>query len=303
MTHAFLLRGSATALAVAVLFGCASKPVEPPMVMTSSTSSSTATSTTTTVNPLSRAQVAAIVASPDRSPADRTNDQRRHPEELLMFIGAKPGWTALDVSTGGGYTTELLARAIGPTGMVWAQSQPRGPAPAARPAAPEGGAPAPVGTPAPPRTPADVLAARSQAMQAAGVSAAPIAYAALKFDNPVPPEVADAKLDLVTLMFNYHDFGFLGVDRAQANAAIYKALKPGGFYVIADHAGRPGTGIGESGTLHRIEESFLRAEVEAAGFRLVSEGDFLRNPNDPRTQNAPPPPQPKDEFVLKFVKP
>jgi len=303
MTNALPIRGTAVALAAAVLCGCASRPAEPPMVMTSATSTSTATATTTTVDPLSRAQIAAIVASPDRSAADRASDPRRHPEELLMFIGARPGWTALDVSTGGGYTTELLARAIGPTGIVWAQSQPRDTATVPRPAAAEGGVAAPAGTPAPVRSTADMLAARGASMKAAGVSAAPIAYAALKFDNPVPPEVADGQLDLVTLMLNYHDFGFLGVDRAQANAAIYKALKPGGLYVIADNAGRPGTGIRESGTLHRIEQAFLRAEVEAAGFRLVSEGDFLRNPNDPRTQNTLSPPQAKDEFVLKFVKP
>jgi predicted methyltransferase len=104
-------------------------------------------------------------------------------------------------------------------------------------------------------------------------------------------------------MFNYHDLGWMGVDRAQMNAAIFRALKPGGYYVIADHAGRPGTGISESGTLHRIEESFLRAEVEAAGFKLAEEGNFLRNPNDPRDKNTPDPAQPKDEFVLKFIKP
>ena len=104
-------------------------------------------------------------------------------------------------------------------------------------------------------------------------------------------------------MFNYHDLGHLGVDRAPMNAAVFRALKPGGLYVIADHAGRPGTGISESGTLHRVEEAFVRREVEAAGFRLVASGDFLRNPQDPRDRNVPEPPQPKDEFVLKFVKP
>ena len=87
------------------------------------------------------------------------------------------------------------------------------------------------------------------------------------------------------------------------NRAVFRALKPGGLYVIADHAGRPGTGISESGTLHRIEEAFLRQEIEASGFRLLAEGDFLRNPNDPRDKNTPDPPQPKDEFVLKFAKP
>ena len=140
-------------------------------------------------------------------------------------------------------------------------------------------------------------------LKAAGIAAAPIVAVVRPFEDPVPAELADGKLDLVTLMFNYHDLGFLGVDRAAMNKAVFKALKPGGIYVIADHSGRPGTGISESGTLHRIEEAFLRKEVEAAGFKLVAEGNFLRNPNDPRDKNTPDPPQPKDEFVLKFVKP
>jgi predicted methyltransferase len=76
-----------------------------------------------------------------------------------------------------------------------------------------------------------------------------------------------------------------------------------GVYVIADQAGRPGTGISESGTLHRIEEALLRSEVEAARLELAAEANFLCNPADPRDQNTPNPPQPKDEFVLKFVKP
>ena len=80
------------------------------------------------------------------------------------------------------------------------------------------------------------------------------------------------------------------------------ASGPGGLYIIADHSGPPGTGISESGTLHRIEEAFLRQEVEAAGFKLLEKGNFLRNPNDPRDKNIPDRPQPKDEFVLKFVK-
>lgn len=260
---------------------------------------------------LANDRVAQIVASTDRSAADRTNDIRRHPAELLAFIGIRPGWTALDVSTGGGYTAELLARAIGPSGTVYAQSQPRDPNKAAvTPAAPEGGG-SPVATaaaassasPRPQRYTADVLADREKNMQFAGVAAAKIVYVGQRFENPVPPLVADGKLDLVTLMFNYHDFGFLGVDRSALNLAVFRALKPGGIYVIADHAGRPGTGISESGTLHRIEQSFLRSEVEAAGFKLISEGSFLRNPNDPRDRNTPEPPQPKDEFVLKFVKP
>ena len=140
-------------------------------------------------------------------------------------------------------------------------------------------------------------------MKAAGTAAAVIVPVSRPFADPFPPEIADAKLDLVTLMFNYHDLGHMGVDRAAMNAATFKALKTGGIYVIADHAGRPGTGISEAGTLHRIEEEFLRREVESAGFKRLAAADFLRNPNDPRDKNTPDPPQPKDEIVLKFVKP
>jgi predicted methyltransferase len=134
-------------------------------------------------------------------------------------------------------------------------------------------------------------------------AAARIVSVVQPFDNPVPVDVGTGSLDLVTLMFNYHDFGALGVDRARLNAAVFAALKPGGVYVVADHAGRDGTGISESGTLHRVEEALVRREVEAAGFRLAAAGEFLRNPADPRDREEPDPPQPKDEFVLKFVKP
>ncbi|MBS0644227.1 MAG: hypothetical protein U1E70_25765 [Acetobacteraceae bacterium] len=256
---------------------------------------------------LSSAQVGQIVASPDRSAADRTNDLRRKPELLLPFIDPRPGMTVLDVSAAGGYTSELLARAVGPSGRVYGQSQPRGAAAAPPPAQAEGNshptiapAPAPAGAPRPSPV---ALVDRDSKLRAGGIAAAPLIPIARPFADPLPPELASDRFDLVTLMFNYHDLGHMGVDRAAMNAAVFKALKPGGFYVIADHSGRPGTGISEAGTLHRIEESFLRQEVEAAGFKLVAEGSFLRNPNDPRDKNTPDPPQPKDEFVLKFVKP
>ena len=252
-----------------------------------------------------------ILAGADRTPADRTNDLRRKPDAMLAFIGLRPGWVALDVSAGGGYTSELLARAIGPTGLVYAQSQPRNPSqPPPAPAAPEGAShpsaaaaapPPPVS--AAPRTSAVALAERQARLQAAGVAAAPLVVVQQRFDDPVPAALATGGLDLVTLMFNYHDLGFLGVDRMAMNRALFRALKPGGLYVVADHAGRPGTGISESGTLHRIEEAFLRQEVEAAGFKWVAAGNFLRNPNDPRDKNTPLPAMPKDEFVLKFVRP
>ncbi|MBS0522677.1 MAG: class I SAM-dependent methyltransferase [Proteobacteria bacterium] len=264
---------------------------------------------TASAETLTPAQIKAIVASPDRTAADLTNDKRRHPEDILAFLAITPGITALDLSAGGGYTTELLARSIGPTGKVYGQSRPRPTAPPPRPANSEGNsnptvmpaaAPPPAG---PPRPSPEALADRSSRLTANNIAAAPIIAVVRPFEDPVPAELADGKLDLVTLMFNYHDLGFLQVDRAAMNKAVFKALKPGGFFVIGDHSGRPGTGISESGTLHRIEESFLRKEVEAAGFRLAAEGDFLRNPDDPRDKNTPDPPMPKDEFFLKFVKP
>ncbi len=230
---------------------------------------------------------------------------------MLAFIGLRPGLIALDLSAGGGYTTELLARSIGPTGKVYGQSRPRPATPAPTSGRPRRQRQSPrraqrrrsrqlAGAPRPPRWRSPIARASSRPRN---IAAAPIVAVVQQFEDPVPAELADSKLDLVTLMFNYHDLGFLNVDRAAMNKAVFKALKPGGFYVLADHSGRAGTGISRSGTLHRIEEAFLRKEVEAAGFKLVAEGNFLRNPNDPRDKNTPDPPMPKDEFVLKFAKP
>ena len=237
---------------------------------------------------LTAAQIASVVNSPDRTPADRENDKRRQPQQILDFIGVRPGMVALDVVAGGGYTTELLARAIGPAGQVFAQAQPRDP-----------NRPVPAGA----RAPGAGVLDREARLTSAKVPAAPVALVLQRLVDPVPPALADSRLDVVTLMFNYHDLGALGEGRGQMNRAIFKALKPGGLYIVADHSGRPGTGISESTTLHRIEESFLRSEVEAAGFRLLAAGDFLRNPADPRDKETPDPAMPKDEFILKFVKP
>ena len=237
---------------------------------------------------LNEAQIVAIINSPDRTAADRDNDKRRKPEQVLAFIGLRPGMVALDVVAGGGYTTELLARGIGPTGKVYGQAQPRDPS-----------RPVPPGA----RPPGAGLLDRAARLSAANAPAAPINLALQRLVDPAPPELAQGQLDVVTLMFNYHDLGALGEGRGQMNRAIFAALKPGGIYIVADHSGRPGTGISESNTLHRIEEAFLRSEVEAAGFKLEASGSFLRNPADPRDKETPEPAMPKDEFILKFVKP
>lgn len=225
---------------------------------------------------VSQSTVDAILAAPDRSEADRVNDQRRKPNALLAFMDVRPGMRVLDISAGGGYTSELLARSVGPSGRVWSQisAQQRG---------------GPIGQ------------RHADRMKTAAMAAATAVVRA--FDDPVPPEVRPGTLDRVTFMFNYHDMALIPVDRDKLNRMVFAALKPGGTYIVADHSGRPGTGISEAGTLHRIEEAFLRKEVEAAGFRLLEEGQFLRNPGDPRTEPTARPKQPNDEFVLKFVRP
>jgi predicted methyltransferase len=224
--------------------------------------------------PLAPERIAAIVASPERTAADRENDVRRKPADMLAFIGVRPGMAALDISAGRGYTTELIARAVGPAGKAIAQA----PMPAN-------------GNPDPP--PAFVERQKNPQL-------AHLQFVRRPFDDPVPTDV-QGRLDLVTVMFNYHDLGNPRVSREKMNRAVFDGLKPGGMYVIADHAGRAGTGISEWSTVHRVEEAFVVREVEAAGFRLAARGEFLRNPQDPRDQESPP--YPKDEFVLKFVKP
>ena len=76
----------------------------------------------------------------------------------------------------------------------------------------------------------------------------------------------------------------MAVDRAAMNKKLFAALKPGGFLIVADHSAKPGAGTSVGKTLHRIEESALKGEVEAAGFKLAAEGDFLRHPEDPREE-------------------
>ena len=162
---------------------------------------------------LSFEQIAQIVNSTDRTAADRTNDVRRKPKQMLGFIVIHPGIVAVDLSAGGGYTTELLARAIGPSGKVYGQSRPRDPSQISTPSvAPEGNS-NPVTTPsaasaAPasaPRLSPVALAERENNLRAHGVQAAPIVALSQPFEDPFPSELAVERIDLVTLMFNYHD--------------------------------------------------------------------------------------------------
>jgi predicted methyltransferase len=211
---------------------------------------------------------ARIVADPIRTEQDRKMDASRRPAEFLPFTQAKPGMMALDVSAGAGYTSQLIALAVAPDGKLWAQSPRPGPALQKR------------------------LADHPQPN---------FIVVERPFEDPVPPDAPP--LDLITIVNNYHDISYLPVDRAKMNARLYAALKPGGHLVVVDHAGRAGTGITEGKTLHRIDEAVVKAELVQAGFVLEAEGQFLRNPNDPRTESSNDPKEPTDKFALRFVKP
>ena len=218
--------------------------------------------------PVCAQDYAAIVAQPDRTDADRQTDKRRDPVNLLTFTGAKTGWTVLDMGAGAGYSTELMARSVGPTGKVYGQN--------------------------------DADSEKLRARMTTPVMRNVVALVRPS-DDPVPADLHD--LDLITFYFAYHDTTYMQIDRAKMDKAMFAALKPGGILVIADHSARPEDGATVGKTYHRIAEQTLRAEVEAAGFEFVADAAFLRHPDDTRTAIVFRNPTPVDEFVLKFRKP
>jgi predicted methyltransferase len=223
--------------------------------------------------------IRAIVDAPDRSADDRALDGGRHPGEMLAFFGVAPGMKVAELGVGGGYTAELLARAVGPSGVVYAQNS---------------------------KFILDRFAEKPWTERLAKPILKNVVRADREFEDPLPPEAQN--LDMVFIVLFYHDTVWFKTDRSKMNAAIFKALRPGGTYAIIDHSGRPGTGMTETETLHRIEEKALREEVEKAGFRLAGEAAFLRNPADARDWSDSPRVAAErrgtsDRFVLKFVKP
>jgi predicted methyltransferase len=224
-------------------------------------------------------EVRAVVDAPDRDEADKKLDAGRHPAELLAFAGVKPGMRVAEIVAAGGYTTELLARAVGPTGKVFGQNT---------------------------AVILEKFAEKPWAARLAKPVNANVAKVTRDLEDPLPPEATN--LDVVLDVLFYHDTFWLKVDRAKMNAAIFKALKPGGAYVIVDHTAKKGAGASDVQTLHRIEESTVREEIERAGFKLAASADFLRNPNDARDWSASPGAAAEkrgtsDRFVLRFVKP
>lgn len=207
-------------------------------------------------------------------PADEVaRDPLRHPAEILAFAEVKPGQKIADIRPGAGYFTRLFARVVGEGGHVYAF--------------------------VPNRT-AERENPRADALVAAysNVSRVNGDLDAMSFDQP---------LDVVFMSQEYHDFHIprFGVDVTKMNADIFKALKPGGLFVVIDHQAASGAGNTVVETLHRIEGAQLRREVEAAGFVFDGETPAVANPADNHTLNVFDEAirGKTDQFVYRFRKP
>ena len=221
-------------------------------------------------------EVTDAINAPDRPAADKALDAGRRPGQIMAFYGIKPGMKIADVFAGGGYMTELYARIVGPSGKVYSQNGP---------------------FPEKFKKIEDAWDARLKEPALSNV-----VKVSKPFDAPdllpVPPD----SLDAVIIHLNYHDMVGLKVNRENVNAAVFKALKPGGIYGIVDHSAKPGTGDTQTTTLHRIDEDFLIKDVEKAGFKLSGASSALRHPEDDRTWYVFKHRGETDRFMLKFVK-
>ncbi len=226
-----------------------------------------------------RTRAEAIVAEPDRGAEDRALDEGRKPAEVLTFFGIGVGMRVAEISAGGGYTAELLARAVGETGRVYAQNA---------------------------KFVLERFAEKPWSERLTRPVMAPVFRVDREFSDPLPP---DAKqLDAVLIVLFYHDTVWQKADRDAMNRHVFAALRPGGIYGVIDHSARVGAGLGVTESLHRIEESVVEQEVERAGFVLDAQADFLRNAEDARDWNASPRVAAErrghsDRFVLRFKKP
>jgi predicted methyltransferase len=229
---------------------------------------------------LPEAAIAAAVADPARPVADTERDANRKPSVMLSFSAIKPGDRVADYAAGGGYFTRLFAHVVGPSGHVYAS------------------------VPSPlfqyPNIVKGIAAIQEYAVGHPNVS--------VNFASPIDAARYPEPLDLFWISQNYHDLKdpFMGpVDMAAFNRTVYAALKPGGIYIVLDHVAAPGSPDNVTDTLHRIEPSVVRREVEAAGFKYVGESHALANPGDPHTAGPfnPSIRGKTDQFVYKFQKP
>lgn len=222
------------------------------------------------------ANIAAAIANPQRPVSDTERDAARKPAVMLEFARVKPGDHVADLIPGHGYFTRLFAVAVKPGGKVIAIVPPE--------------------------------AAKRDAEGAAMIAA--IAADAGYGDVSVVDAISNPAIGHVDLFWtaqNYHDLhNSLSVGQViEVNEAIYKLVKPGGYYVIVDHAAQPGSGLSAANALHRIDPETVKAEVEAAGFVLDGESSALANPSDPHSANVFDASirGKTDQFMFRFRKP
>lgn len=224
--------------------------------------------------------IAAAVADPARPQADRDRDADRKPAETIAFAGLKPGQRIADLLPGGGYFTRIFSGVVGPKGEVIAVAPPKRPdAPADRP------------------EPAAAVRAIAADAHYSNVKVSVEKVAELKL-----PE----KLDMVWTSQNYHDVhNVQNIDVGAFNKVVFDSLKPGGIYIVIDHAAAKGSGFTATSTLHRSDPDAVKTEVMAAGFEFVGSSDVIANPSDDHMakvfeQGLR---DKTDRYVLKFRKP
>lgn len=222
-------------------------------------------------------EVVAAVADAGRPEADTKRDADRKPAEMLEFAGVKAGQTVADFLPGGGYFTRIFAKAVGPQGVVYAVIN------------------APPPNPAPDAKPNPILAVAADYPNIKVVQAS--------FQTLALPTQAD----VIWTAQNYHDLHLarFNLDVAAVNKAVYAALKPGGVYVVLDHAALPGAPLDTADKLHRIDPAIVKAELAAAGFKYEGESTLLRNTTDDHTKGVFDPTLRghTDQFIYKFRKP
>jgi predicted methyltransferase len=222
--------------------------------------------------------IQSAVADAGRPDADKQRDANRKPAEVVAFAAIKPGDKIGELMPGGGYFTRIFSKVVGDKGVVYAV------APA--PAAPAAGAPA-------------------RPNPIAAIAADP-AYQNVKVAVLDPNVKLPEAVDLVWTSLNYHDLARRpDAEVAAINKMVFDSLKPGGVYIVIDHASAPGAGKTVLQTLHRIDPESVKKDVTSVGFVLDSESKVLLNPNDPHTVAVHDAAMrgTTDQFVLKFRKP
>jgi predicted methyltransferase len=217
--------------------------------------------------------IAAAVADPARPDTDKANDPHRKPAEVVAFAGVRPGMTVAELAPGRGYYTRILAKAVGPTGKVYAIVTT---AQAARPGA------------------MDALNALTAAYP--NVQVVTVDY---------PTMMLPGKADLFWTTENYHDFhNGPTANIAALDKAVFNNLKPGGIFYVEDHSAAPGAGLAATSQFHRMDEDVAKSELTAAGFKLDGEGNLLRNPADNKAaSNSETGHFDSDRFMLRMKRP